>query len=274
MADITVGIKTLKQWGLKIWLGKHIEKTDGVFAGTDIERAQDLQKALDDNAIKAIICARGGYGTIRTLEHINWDKFIEHPKLICGFSDITVIHSFLNQNNIPALHSLMQLNFPKATNEAISSFKKALFGEELSYKRPPHAHNRTGIAEGIMTGGNVSILLALRGTELETRYDNSILFLEDVAETHYHLDRMMQNFKRSIFPRINGLVVGQFSEMKDGKTSFGKDAFGIIAEACQGFDFPVFFDFPAGHVNDNQTIWLNRPTRISVQEKGAELNFL
>lgn len=266
-AEIQIALKLFEEWGLKVWVGKNIKKRHSVFAGTDKERASDLQYALDSDTIKAIVCARGGYGTIRTLDYIDWTNFTKHPKMICGFSDITVIHSLLSNHSIPSLHSLMPINFKKAPSIAIEMFRKSIFGEDIRYEFENNALNRKGSAKGTLTGGNVSILLALRGTELEPNFEGKILFLEDVAETHYHLDRMMQNFKRSIFPHISGLIVGQFSEMKDGTTSFGKNAFEIVQEASDQFDFPVVFDFPGGHIPDNRSLWMNRECILEVSDK-------
>ncbi len=271
-ADIHQAIEMLTSWGLVVQLGRNMFKQYSVFAGTDAERAADLQKAINDHKVKAIICARGGYGSIRTLEYIDWTKFKRSPKLICGFSDITTIHSFLGEMEVPSLHSIMPINFPKASAEALSSFKNAIFGETLIYSMPDHYLNRSGDCNGLLTGGNLSILLSIKGTEFETDFEGKILFIEDVGETNYHLDRMMQNIKRTVFPKIAGLIVGQFSEMKDGKTSFGKPAEEIIAEACAPFNFPVCFGFPAGHVSDNRSLWMNTPMKLSVGSS-AEIRF-
>lgn len=270
--DVSLAFETLTNWGLKPQLGRNIFRQYSVFAGTDQERAADLQHALDDPAVKAIFCARGGYGSVRTLAFIDWSAYLHSPKLICGFSDITAIHSLLGTKQIPSLHSIMPINFPRATPEAIDSFRKAIFGEQIGYSIANHPFNMPGTANGIVTGGNLSILMSIKGTEYEADCVGKILFLEDVGETNYHLDRMMQNVKRTMFPHIAGLVVGQFTEMKDGRTPFGMNAEEIIADACRGFSFPVCFGFPAGHVPDNRSVWMNAPASLHVG-KSVELRF-
>lgn len=264
--DISIAIETITGWGLNPQLGSNIFGQHSVFAGTDRERAADLQHALDDPSVKAIFCARGGYGSIRTLAHIDWSAYKRSPKLICGFSDITAIHSYLGTMPIPSLHSIMPINFPRATPEALESFRKSIFGEPIEYCIAKHQLNKPGTGNGIFTGGNLSIIMSIKGTEYETDCAGKILFLEDVGETNYHLDRMMQNIKRTMFPHISGLVVGQFTEMKDGRTPFGMNAEEIIADACNGFAFPVCFGFPAGHVPDNRSLWMNAPASLHVGE--------
>lgn len=270
--DIQNATETLVRWGLRVQIGSNTFKRHSVFAGTDAERAADLQQALDSPSVRAIICARGGYGSVRTLQLIDWSAYRRSPKLICGFSDITAIHSFLGTMHIPSLHSIMPVNFPRASAEALESLKQALFGKTVAYKIDAHPLNKAGKAEGLLTGGNLSILLSIKGTKYEADYKGKILFIEDVGETNYHLDRMMQNIKLTVFPHIAGLVVGQFTEMKDGRTPFGMQAEEIIADACSGFGFPVCFGFPAGHVNDNRSLWMNAPAHLSAGRQ-AELSF-
>lgn len=270
--DVSSAIQILSNWGLRVVLGEHLFSQHSVFAGTDEERAADFQRALDDQTVKAIFCARGGYGSVRTLAHINWSDYMRSPKLICGFSDITAFHSFLGTKQVASLHSIMPLNYAKATAEALESFRCAIFGETLSYSIEKHPFNKPGSASGLFTGGNLSILMSIKGTVYEPECTGKILFIEDVGETHYHLDRMMQNIKRTMFPHISGLVVGQFTEMKDGKTAFGLNAEEIIADACEGFNFPVCFGFPAGHIADNRSIWMNATASLQVGNK-TELTF-
>jgi len=271
ISDITGAIATLKNWGLRVCMGKHISNTHSVFAGTDKERAEDLQSALDNDRIKAILCARGGYGTIRTLEHINWEKFLSKPKLISGFSDITVIHSFLSRHNIPSLHSLMLINYKKATQTALKNLNQSLFCPPTHYRLMPEALNRLGKAQGKLTGGNVTILLSIMGTCYEPDYSGKILFIEDLGECHYHLDRIFQNFKQTIFPKIAGLIVGQFSDMRDSWKSFGKTPYEIIDEATKLFSFPTIYNFPAGHVPDNRSLWMNKTVYMDSNKEFAEI---
>lgn len=261
---ITFAIEVLRGWGLNVIVGDNVFKQHSVFAGTDMERASDLQKALDTPSVNAVICARGGYGSIRTLALIDWTLFLQSPKLICGFSDITTIHSRLSHANIPSLHSIMPINFTSASTEAHESLRRALFGEPLSYSIISESLNRPGYCTGTLTGGNLSILMSIKGTEYEPDYEGKVLFIEDVGETKYHIDRMMQNLKLTVLPKIAGLIVGQFTEMRDGRTAFGTESDEIIADACSGFSFPICFGFPAGHITDNRCLIMNTPLTMFV----------
>lgn len=270
-------INKLKQWGLEVVLGAYMYQSFNQFAGTDEQRAEDLQKMLDDDSIKAILCARGGYGTIRIIERLNFDRFINAPKWLIGYSDITVLHSFVNYKlNIETLHATMPLNFPanEKDNETTISLKNALFGNKIEYNISPHKLNRQGTARGILTGGNLSVLYSLQGTDIALAPKDKILFIEDIDEYLYHIDRMMFNFKLSgKLAGLNGLIVGGMSKMKDDKPAFGKTAYEIISEAVSGYNYPVCYDFPAGHIEDNFALIFGREISLKVDEFRTKVSF-
>ena len=273
VAEIKPAIDTFKQWGLNVILGDTIGKEDNQYAGTDQQRLEDFQKAINDSSIKAVICARGGYGTVRMMDNINYDEFMKSPKWIAGFSDVTYLHTHICNNiGIQCIHSVMPVQFPKSTTEAIETLRRALFGEHNDYSVAPHALNRTGETEGILIGGNLSILYSITGTRSGINTFGKILFIEDIDEYRYHIDRMMMNLKRSgKLQDLAGVIVGGFSDIKDNTIPFGKDAYEIIAEHLQEFNYPVCFGFPAGHIPDNRALVIGKTYNLSVSESGAHV---
>jgi len=271
MPEIEDSINVFNEWGLEVVLGKNIFKESNQFAGNDKERAEDFQNMLDDDSIKAIVCARGGYGSVRIIDNIDFSNFIQKPKWICGYSDITVFHSHINNNfGIETLHSVMPINFydKKITKETFESFKAALFGENISYSFPTSSLSRKGICEADILGGNLSILYSLIGTKSDISTEGKILFIEDLDEYLYHIDRMIMNLKRGgKLEKLAGLVVGGMSEMNDNEVPFGKTAKEIIFEAVSKYNYPVCFDFPAGHINDNRALILGRRVRLEIDDK-------
>ena len=270
MEEIKPAVNILQQWGLKPLIGNTIGMVDNQFAGTDYDRAHDLQSMLDNPEIKAIICARGGYGTVRIVDKLDFSSFQKHPKWLCGFSDVTVLHSHINQYlNITTLHSPMCYNFVKdgQINISIDYLHTALFGNELNYQIASHPLNRNGVAEGEITGGNLSILYSLAGTLSDINTEDKILFLEDLDEYLYHVDRMMMNLKRAgKLDKLKGLVVGGMTDMKDNAVPFGKYAEEIILDAVREFQYPVCFGFPAGHVADNRTLIMGGRAILEVKD--------
>lgn len=270
-------INKLKQWGLEVVLGAHIYQSFNQFAGTDEQRAEDLQKMLDDDSIKAILCARGGYGTIRIIERLNFDRFINNPKWLIGYSDITVLHSLINYKlNVETLHATMPLNFSEdgSDNEAIISLKNALFGQKIEYDLKTQKLNRKGTANGILAGGNLSVLYSLQGTDIALDTKDKILFIEDIDEYLYHIDRIMFNFKLSRkLAGLNGLIVGGMSKMKDDEIPFGKTAYEIISEAVSAYNYPVCYDFPAGHIETNLALIFGREISLVVDDFQAKVSF-
>lgn len=266
--EIQFSIDTFKRWGLQVVLGNNLFGTENQYSGSDEQRAKDLQKMLDDSSIKAIISARGGYGTLRIIDKLDFKKFLNNPKWIIGYSDITVLHSHIHQNfEVETLHAVMPIHF-KRDAESVEALKKALFGEKPAYLIPPHALNRKGVAEGVLVGGNLSLLYALKGSKSGISTSGKILFIEDIDEYLYHIDRMIISLKRAgKLSNLKGLIVGGMTDMKDNKTPFGKTVERIISDAVKEFEYPVCFGFPAGHTEKNLALSLGRRAKFKVGEK-------
>jgi len=268
--EVHPSIKLFQKWGLEVVLGINVFGIENQFAGTDNQRQADFQQMLDDPSIRAIICARGGYGTVRIIDKLDFTGFCRNPKWLVGYSDITVLHAHVNKHfKIETLHSVMPVNIKEVdfNNDSIESLRKALFGEKLFYSKPITFHFKTGLSEGILTGGNLSILYSLMGTASELETNGKILFLEDVDEYLYHIDRMMMNLKRAgKLGKLNGLIVGGMDRMNDNVIPFGKTANEIISEAVAEYHYPVCFDFPAGHGSINLALILGRSIRLKVDE--------
>lgn len=264
-------VNVFEKWGLRVSTGKNVLARNNYFAGTDAERAADFQEMLDDQEVKAIICARGGYGTVRILDKLDFSNFAKNPKWIVGFSDITALHSHIARNyQIETIHAPMPLDYGDTEDEAVESLRKVLFGEKLSYEFETKASSRIGRAQGAMVGGNLSVLYSLNGSISEMDTNRKILFIEEVGENLYHFDRMIQNMKRAgKFENLNGLIVGYTSEMKDNtdSTAFNKSPEEIILEAIAEYDFPVCFGFPSGHEKRNQAFIHGRELILNVGEE-------
>lgn len=271
--EITPAIQAFESWGLKVVIGKTIGKEYRQFAGTDAERKEDFQIALDDKNVRAIICARGGYGTVRMMDDLNYDEFMKNPKWVVGFSDITFLHVHIsNSIGIQTLSGAMPFSFAKSTPMAIETLKNELFGKKNEYIVAPNELNRKGESEGILIGGNLSILYSITGTKSGMNTSHKILFLEDLDEYLYHIDRMMMNLKRSgKLHDLAGLVVGGFTEMKDNKVAFGTTAYEIIAENVAEYGYPVCYNFPAGHVEDNRALVIGGKYKLNVTDKEVRL---
>ena len=273
--EIKPAIDIIESWGLTVTVGNTIGKENFQFAGTDEERLNDFQNAIDDDSVKAIICARGGYGSVRFVDEIDFRKFSKKPKWICGFSDITVLQShLLNVYGIASVHSTMALAFENNTVESLETLREILFGENVSYSIPYNKLNRFGSEYGILCGGNLSLLQNLSGTNSDIDTDDKILFIEDVDEYLYHFDRMMQWLKRSgKLENLAGLLVGHLTKMKnlDELKPFGKTAEEIISEAVNEYEYPVCFGFPAGHENDNRAFVIGGKYSLTVTPENSEL---
>ena len=255
--------------GFPVVFAEHLFGAEHQFSGSDAQRAAGLQGLLDDPSVKAVISARGGYGTLRIIDRLDFTAFRRNPKWIIGYSDITVLHSHIHNFGIETLHATMPINFSKNA-EATGTLLKALKGEALQYDVAAHALNRPGIAEAEVVGGNLSLLYALAGSSSDISTKGRILFLEDLDEYLYHVDRMMLNLKRSgKLEQLAGLVIGGMTEMKDNAVPFGKTAEAIIADAVKEYDFPVCFNFPAGHVDRNLALVLGRKARLDVGAGGS-----
>ena len=262
LEDIQPAVTKLQEWGYSIKIGSTVGKKDFTFGGTDEERLQDLQQMLDDKTIKAIMCARGGYGAVRIIDQLDFKKFIATPKWIIGFSDVTVIHSHLNKNfGIASIHSKMCNSFPKDWSKAepvqietINSIQKCLAGEKMNYTAIPNEKNKLGKAEGILIGGNLKTLETLAGSKSDISTDGKILFVEDTGEYLYSIDRMFWNLKRSgKLSKLKGLIIGGFKvkPAEDPADEFGKDLFEIVLALVKEYNYPVCFDFPVGHQKNN-----------------------
>ena len=271
LQELQTAIDTFKRWGLEVVLSKNLFGSDHQFSGTDAERAADLQSALDDDSIKAVISARGGYGTMRIVDQIDFTKFKQHPKWIIGYSDITVLHSHIHNFGIETLHATMPINF-SVNAEAVETMQKLLFGEKLVYQIEKHPLNKTGVVEAQVVGGNLSLLYALAGSASSIHTKGKILFIEDLDEYLYHLDRMMVSLKRyGKLSDLAGLVVGGMTDMKDNQIPFGKTAEEIILDAVKDYNYPVCFNFPAGHINRNLALVLGRRMKLVVGDTTSSL---
>ncbi len=260
----------LEEWGLDVALGDNLYKEQNQYAGIDKERIDDFQSMIDDDSVKAIICARGGYGTVRIIDKIDFSNFVKKPKWIIGYSDVTVLHSHIHTNyKTETIHATMPINFPKdnSTNKSLETLKKALFGEKLFYELAHTKFSRKGKAKGQIVGGNLSILYSLIGSKSDINTDGKILFIEDLDEYLYHIDRMIMNLKRTgKLKNLAGLIVGGMSEMNDNEIPFGKTAKEIILDAIEEYNYPVIFDFPTGHIDDNRALYLGRKVIMDINE--------
>ncbi len=267
----------LHKLGYKVVLGENVFSAYHQFAGKDEYRIYDLQHMLNSADVDVIMCARGGYGTNRIINDLDFSHFMQNPKWIVGYSDITVIHSMLqNRLDVASIHGPMPKNFVGKTEEDsdIVNLFNILKGELPTYKVDAHPLNRKGIAEGELIGGNLSILYSLRGTSLDFDPHGKILFIEDVGEKLYHLDRMMMNLKNGgVLKCLRGLVVGRFTEMADSETPFGASSYEIIYDAVKEYNYPVLFNFPAGHVKINQPLVLGKRITLSVNNQAGEIFF-
>jgi len=273
--DLKPAIDLLKKWGLQPVIGSSIGLEDHQFAGSDEQRAKDLQQQLNDPEIKAIWCAKGGYGTVRILDLLDFSAFKKNPKWIIGYSDVTALHSHINNFSIASLHAQMCLGVETKSEASRETLKKILFGEELNYQFSPSKLNKKGIAEGELVGGNLSVLYSLCGSNSAINTNGKILFLEDLDEYLYHVDRMMQNLKRNgMLEHLAGLVIGGMNDMNDNTIPFGKTTEEVIAETVTEYDFPIAFNFPAGHLEDNQALIFGRDIKLKVTDRGSQLNYL
>ena len=269
--EINLALSVFEKWGLRVVLGKNMLNSYNQFSGTDEERAEDLQTMLDDPNIKAVISARGGYGTVRIIDHIDFNAFKKSPKWVIGYSDITVLHSHIHQYNVASIHATMPINFG-VLPEATESLRRALMGEKNEYLFQAHAFNRNKNINGKIVGGNLSLLYALNNTPSDLNTDGKILFIEDLDEYLYHVDRMMMNMKRSgKLKNLKALVVGGMSDMKDNAVPFGKTAEEIILDTVKTYDYPVFFNFPCGHIDQNMALKLGAD--CSFQVNGDQIFF-
>lgn len=267
-------VHTLEQWGFRVILGKTVGSNWNYFSATDSERANELQEMLDDPSIKAVLCARGGYGVTRIIDQINFTGCKAHPKWVIGFSDITVLHAALLKQDIMSIHGPMAAAFSKGLlgEPYMNSLKNCLQGNKNSIQSKGHSFNVHGTATGALVGGNLCLISHLIGSEWELETSNKILFIEDIGEYHYNLDRMMIQCKRAgIFSNLAGLIVGGFSDFKDKPTDFGASPFEIIQSHLSGVNCPVGYDFPISHQLENFAVKQGANYDFKVDDQGANL---
>ena len=270
-------VEWLKKQGYIVELGKYVFSQHYQFAGIDLQRLEDLQIALDDPETDCIICSRGGYGTVRIVNQLDFTEFLKKPKWLVGFSDITILHSCLNNLGVATLHGVMPryfLNKSGIPTENLNSLMNLLIGKGTEYSINSDNSNRSGNASAQIVGGNLSIISSLLGTKYELNTDGKILFIEDIDEYLYHTDRMIHQLKLAgKLDNLAGLLLGDFTDMKDNESPFGKNVQEIILDAVQEFDYPVCFGFPAGHDKKNLALALGKKCSLNVSEGKTTLNF-
>jgi muramoyltetrapeptide carboxypeptidase len=272
MAD---AVALLQSWGLEVILGETIGASYHQFAGDDELRARDMQRFIDDDSIKAIFAARGGYGTVRMIDKVDFSRLATNPKWLIGFSDITLLHTHIYHNyGLQTIHGQMPINIPDASSASLTSLKRALFGYEVTYQFDSHGLNRSGDTSGVVIGGNLSLLISALGSVSDPDYNGKILFIEDVGEYLYAVDRMMHTLNRAgKLKKLAGLMVGGFTDIKDNDIPFGQTIPQIIMEVVKDYDYPVCFDFPAGHIPNNHAIILGARMHLHVAQQSVNANY-
>ncbi|QDO95656.1 LD-carboxypeptidase [Formosa sediminum] len=267
----------LESWGLHTVVGEHVFAQNGHFAGTDKQRAADFQKALDDPKVKAIWCARGGYGTVRMIDLLDYSKFKLQPKWVIGYSDITAIHNQIHNLGYQSMHAMMCVSLPQNISdipETISTFKDAIFGNHLSYVLKGSTYNKPGMVTGPLTGGNLTLLHTMLGSETSIDVSGEILFIEEIGEYAYHIDRMLQSLKRAgYFEHCKGILVGDMSKVRKNTTAFGRTIEEIVLDIAADYDFPVAFNMPAGHEKDNRALIFGSTVTLKVEKNESTLVF-
>ena len=274
--DLSKAIALVKSWGLKVKLGKHVFSKYKHFAGTDAQRAADFQAFLDDDSIHAIWCARGGYGSVRLLDKLDFTKFKKKPKWIIGYSDITVFHHVAQRLGIESIHAIMPTSLDAITesDSAKTSLRIALFGNNLSYKFKANKYNKIGRVSGKIIGGNLSIIASMLGSKYALNTKGNILFIEEIGEYKYSIDRMLQSLKlNGYFEHCNGLVLGSFTNIKKNDPEFGLSMEELILDVVKDYDFPVCFDFNAGHITQNNALIFGREAILDVSQSKVHLVF-
>ncbi|MCR9171236.1 MAG: LD-carboxypeptidase [bacterium] len=274
VSHVELAKKKLESSGFKVSISENCLGGHHYFSGTVVERLADLQTAIDDPEIDAILCARGGYGCVQLVDRLNWGKFYQNPKWIIGFSDVTVLHQHLQTKMFASIHGTMPLNFIDHSQEALGTLVKALEGTKYSIEASKSSFNKEGTAEGTLLGGNLAIIASLIGTNDQPDCTDCILFVEEVGEPLYSIDRMFYSLKKAgILGKINGLVVGGMTSMKDSEIPYGKTLEEIVLEHFEERNIPFAFNFPAGHIDDNRALIFGATVSLEVDSSGSTLTF-
>jgi len=268
----------LHNWGLEVVFGDHIETKAHHFAGTDKQRISDLQNALDNPKIKAIWCARGGYGTLRIIDALDFEGFKAHPKWVIGYSDVTVLHNALNNMGYESLHAMMCINLiedANAIDPSVKTLKSALFGSLKSYEIKGHSDNVSGEVSAQLVGGNLSLLTASLGSATQLNTKDKIVFIEEIGEYKYHIDRQLHSLKRAgYFSQCKGVIIGDMSRLKSNNPAWGQSIETLILEVLKDTDFPVSFGFPSGHELENRALYFGRSIQLHVTKSKTRVVFI
>ncbi|WP_104734896.1 S66 peptidase family protein [Hanstruepera ponticola] len=275
--EVQQAVELLKSWGLHAVVGDHVFSQDNHFAGTDAQRCEDFQKAMDDPKVSAIWCARGGYGTVRIIDNLDYTKFRKHPKWLIGYSDITALHNQFHNEGFESIHALMCTSLTDALNdisESVETYRKAIFGEPLQYNLKGSQYNRIGKVSAPLVGGNLTMLHTMLGSKTSIDTSEKILFIEEIGEYKYHIDRMLQSLKRAgYFDNCKGLLVGDMSKLRKNTTLWGSSVEQLILDALSDYDFPICFNMPAGHEKDNRAMILGRTIEMNVSKEQSSVIF-
>ncbi len=274
--NLKAAIQLLERWGLQIKFGKNLYKKHHHFAGTDTERIADFQTFLDAENIQAIWCARGGYGSVRIIDKLDFTKFKKNPKWIIGYSDITVFHQAINRLELESIHAIMPTSTTAIleSKSAVESLRKVLFGETLSYKIKSNKYNKIGAAKGQLIGGNLSLISSLLGTDYSIKTKNKILFIEEIGEYKYRIDRMLQSLKlNGYFNDCKALILGGFTNIPENNPNFGMSIEALVLDVVSAYNFPVCFDFEAGHITNNNALIFGRQATLQIKEDYTTLKF-
>jgi len=267
----------LKSWGLHTVVGKHVFSQDHHFAGTDEQRCEDFQNALDSPKVSAIWCARGGYGSVRILDKLDYTKFKQQPKWLIGFSDITALHNQFHNEGIESIHAMMCVSLPQDENqikETIATFKAAIFGEPLHYTLKGSTYNKAGTVTAPLVGGNLTMLHTMLGSNTSLDTTGKILFIEEIGEYKYHIDRMLQSLKRAgYFDNCKGVLIGSISKVRKNTTPWGKSIEQLFLDVLEDYHIPIAFNMPAGHEKDNRALILGRTIDLTVTKEKATISF-
>lgn len=276
-AEVQRAVKLLESWGLHALVGKHVFSQDNHFAGTDLERCEDFQKAMDNPTVSAIWAARGGYGTVRILDKLDYTQLKKNPKWLIGYSDITALHNDFHNEGFETIHAMMCTSLTAdetGLDQTIATFKKALFGEPLSYTLRGSKYNKVGVVNAPIVGGNLTMLHTMLGSKSSIDTSGKILFIEEIGEYKYHVDRMLQSLKRAgYFNNCAGVLVGDMTKMRKNTTAWGSSIEQLILDALSDYDFPIAFNMPAGHEDDNRAMILGQDVELVVGKDQSTVQF-